>query len=60
MEICCYIYGYIELTEHEKIIYGLKQYPRFEDVELKRLIGMPLVPSCEVQRLDEAVNELQK
>ena len=39
------------------IIYGLKQYPRFEDVELKRLIVMPLDPSCEVKRLDEAVNK---
>lgn len=55
------IFGtYTELTEHEKIIYGLKQYPRVDDVKFKRLIAMPLDPSCDVQRLDEAVHEWQQ
>jgi sterol desaturase/sphingolipid hydroxylase (fatty acid hydroxylase superfamily) len=47
---------YTELTEHEKIIYGLKDYPRIEDVTVKKLILMPFDHQCETSRLEKVVN----
>jgi len=47
---------YTELTEHEKIIYGLKDYPRIEDVSVKKLILMPFDHQCETSRLEQVVN----
>ncbi len=47
---------YTELTEHEKIIYGLKDYPKIGDVSMKKLIVMPLGHQCAASHIEKAVN----
>jgi sterol desaturase/sphingolipid hydroxylase (fatty acid hydroxylase superfamily) len=47
---------YTELTEQEKIIYGLKDYPKIEDVSMKKLIAMPLGHQCGGSSVEKALN----
>ncbi len=37
---------YTQPTEQERIIYGLKQYPRLSDASLGKLLVMPFGPRC--------------
>jgi sterol desaturase/sphingolipid hydroxylase (fatty acid hydroxylase superfamily) len=51
---------YTHLTEHEKIIYGLEEYPRLEEVSFKKLLLMPFGPHCEIGRNGKVTSILQR